>query len=192
VTASLLRRAVGCAVAVFIAVAGCYRGGAHSVSLNDVGRESGWTLVPDMHLVRQDAPHDCGPAALAMVLDHWGIHDAAPEIRRANPTPSEHGLSAGALRQFARGKGLRAFIISGTQADLVTEVQSKRPVLVGLIQRYVGSKDYSHYEVIFGINRTTGRVLLLDPGHGAREDAMESFDREWKDAGRLALVVAPS
>jgi ABC-type bacteriocin/lantibiotic exporter with double-glycine peptidase domain len=182
---------VGAAVAL-AALGSCYHGGARDVSLAEIAREPGWVIVPGMRVIRQESAHDCGAAALAMVLERWGIPDAAPAIRRAVPLQSDHGLPAGKLRQFARDQGLHAFIISGVQADLVNEVQANRPVLVGLIQRYVGSKDYSHYEVIIGFNRARGRVLLLDPGHGAREDELASFDQEWKDAGRLALVVAPS
>jgi hypothetical protein len=65
-------------------------------------------------------------------------------------------------------------------------------VLVGLVQRYVGHKALTHYEVVIGLNRSTGRLLLLDPGRGPREDELASFDREWRDAGRVTLVVAPS
>jgi ABC-type bacteriocin/lantibiotic exporter with double-glycine peptidase domain len=171
--------------------AGCYRGSARTVSLADIDREPGWTIVRGVPLIRQQSAHDCGAAALAMVLAHWGVPDAAPEIRGA-VAAGDRGASAGGLRRFARDKGLRAFLVSGTEADLLHEVGAQRPVLVGLVQRYTGQRALSHYEVVIGLNPTTRRVLLLDPGHGPREDELGSFDREWQDAGRLALVVAPS
>jgi predicted double-glycine peptidase len=191
---ALSLRATRASLAAAILVAattGCYRGSARSVSLADIDHESGWVMVRGMRVIRQESAHDCGAAALAMVLERWGIPDASPEIRRTVPAP-EKGLPAGRLRQFARDKGLRAYLISASEVDLVNELQANRPVLVGLVQRYLGDKAYSHYEVMIGINRTTGHVLLLDPGYGAREDALASFDQEWRDAGRIALVVAPS
>jgi len=64
--------------------------------------------------------------------------------------------------------------------------------MVALVQRYGGDKALTHYEVVVGINEQRRRVLLLDPGRGPREDGLDTFDQEWRDAGRLALVVAPS
>jgi hypothetical protein len=121
-----------------------------------------------------------------------GIPDPGSEIRRTVHAPPGHGLSAGELRDFSRQKGLKAFLISGVAADLVNEVGRNRPVLVGLVQRYSGNRAYAHYEVVIGINQGQRRVLLLDPGHGPREDDLAAFDREWEGSGRLALVVAPS
>jgi ABC-type bacteriocin/lantibiotic exporter with double-glycine peptidase domain len=171
---------------------GCYHGSAHSVSLSDVAREPGWVVVSGMRVIRQESAHDCGAAALAMVLERWGIPDVAPEIRRTLPSPTGHGLAAGQLRGFARAEGLRAFLISGMTADLVSEIQANRPVLVGLVQQYSGNQAYAHYEVVIGFNRLDARLLLLDPGHGPREDELGSFEREWRGSAQLALVVAPS
>jgi ABC-type bacteriocin/lantibiotic exporter with double-glycine peptidase domain len=180
------------AAAAALAVCGCYKGSAHTVSLADVGREPGWVTVSGVRVIRQISAHDCGAAALAMVLERWGIPDAAARIRQTVPARPGHGLAAGALRDFARQQGLKAFLISGAQADLLREVQQNRPVLVGLVQRYSGNQVYAHYEVVAGINQRSRRVLLLDPGNGAREDGLDAFVHEWEGAGRLALVVAPS
>ncbi|HVU53312.1 MAG TPA: cysteine peptidase family C39 domain-containing protein [Polyangia bacterium] len=175
-----------------VAVAGgCYQGTARTVSLSDVEREPGWLVVRGVPLVEQESASDCGAAALAMVLGRWGIPNAAPAIRRSVPA-DETGTSAGSLKRYAREQGLRAFLISARQADLEHEVGAQRPVLVGLVQRYGRDRALSHYAVVIGLNPTTHRVLLLDPGRGPREDELASFDREWRDAGRLALVVAPS
>ena len=177
-------------------VAGCYQGSARSVSLTDVAKQPGWVLVDGMSVVRQNGAHDCGPAALAMVLARWGIADSAPEIRKAVAAPDtggdSPGVSAGALRDFVRHKGLQAFLISGVQADLERELGVDRPVLVGLLQRYSGNRVYAHYEVVVGINPRRRRVLLMDPGSGPREDDLGAFESEWAGAGRLTLVVARS
>ena len=182
----------GRAAILLVAVAGCYRGSARTVSLAEIDRQPGWLMVRGVRVIRQESAHDCGSAALAMVLDHWGVADAAAQVRLAMPSARQQGSTAGALRQLARDKGLRAFLITGGQADLVRELRANRPVLVGLVQRYTGDKALSHYEVVIGINEATGQVLLLDPGRGPREDGLASFDHEWRDAGRLTLVVAPA
>jgi len=192
---SLARRWIllgAAAVCLAGASSGCYRGTARTVSLADIDREAGWTRVPNVRVIRQESEHECGIAALAMVLDRWGVPDAAQEVRRRLPPPSERGIQARALRQVARERGFRAYIVSAGEADLVNEVRAQRPMLVGLVQRYGGNKALTHYAVVIGVNEARRRVLLLDPGRGPREDDLASFDREWQDAGRLALVVAPS
>lgn len=174
-----------------IALAGCYRGGAHSVSAADLRAEDGWQLVAGVPLIRQPSEHECGPAALAMVLRRWGIPADVARVARAT---GGEGLSvgAGALRDEARRRGLQAFLIRGEVDDLVREVALNRPVLVGLVQRYTNNRAYAHYEVVVGINARSRQLLLLDPGNGMREDAMSSFSQEWEGAGRLTLVVGPS
>ena len=173
-----------------LALSGCYRGGAHSVSPADVKAQDGWQLVDGVPLIRQPNPHECGPAALAMVLRRWGVAAHVAQVARETGT-SGQSVAAGALRDEARRRGLQAFLIRGEWDDLVHEVGSDRPVLVGLIQRYTNDRAYAHYEVVVGINARSQQLLLLDPGNGMREDAMSSFSKEWEGAGRLTLVVGP-
>ena len=173
-----------------LALGGCYRGGAHSVSVADLRAQDGWRLVEGVPLVRQASEHDCGPAALTMVLRRWGIPADADQVARSTGGPGR-AVAAGALRDEARRLGLQAFLIQGDVADLEREVGSNRPVLVGLIQRYSNNRAYAHYEVVVGVNARSHQLLLMDPGNGIREDAMSSFGQEWEGAGRLALVVGP-
>jgi ABC-type bacteriocin/lantibiotic exporter with double-glycine peptidase domain len=177
------------AVIVALALAGCYRGSARTVSASDVSREQGWQLANGVPLIRQSSEHACGAAALAMVFQRWGIASGESEVVNASGA-HDQPIAAGTLRDLARRKGLHAFLIQGEVTDLVREVGLDRPVLVGLVQRYT-SRSYSHYEVVVGINQLTRRVLMLDPGRGMREDGFDSFATEWGGAGRLTLVVGP-
>jgi ABC-type bacteriocin/lantibiotic exporter with double-glycine peptidase domain len=142
-----------------------------------------------MRLIRQSSEHGCGAAALAMVLERWGVPSSDLEIATESAA-GDQGIAAGVLRDLARRKGLQAFLIRGEEADLVREVGLNRPVLVGLVQRYT-SRSYAHYVVIVGVNQTSQRVLMLDPARGMREDDFESFAAEWGGAGRLTLVIGP-
>ena len=179
------------ALAVMAALAGCYHGTARTISPGDLGRDRGWVVVDGLRLIRQTADRDCGAAALAMMLQRWSVPAFADEILRAVHVESGHGITVGALRDFARQKGLTAFVIKGELADLVNEVGLNRPVLVGLVQR-VGDRALSHYEVVAGINQTTRHVLLLDPARGLREDSFDGLAAEWDRAGRPTLVIVPS
>jgi ABC-type bacteriocin/lantibiotic exporter with double-glycine peptidase domain len=182
------------AVSMVIAAAacGCYHGSAQDISRTTLTRERGWMLVkPEVNLVRQTSDNQCGAAALAMVLQRWAVPASEEEIVRAIPVEKGHGIAAGALRDFARQRGLQAYVIKGELADLLKEVNANRPVMVGLVQRY-SDRARAHYEVVAGINPTSRSILLLDPGRGLRQDGFEGFAAEWEAAGRMALVVLPS
>jgi hypothetical protein len=125
------------------------------------------------------------------MLRHWAVASTPGEILHAVPFEPGHGIAIGALRDYARQKGLTAFVIQGEMGDLINEVGSNRPVLVGLLQRHGGSA-LAHFEVVAGINQITRRVLLLDPARGLSEDGFDGFAAEWGAAGRPALVIVPS
>jgi ABC-type bacteriocin/lantibiotic exporter with double-glycine peptidase domain len=186
-----LRWLSAAAIAVVASSAGCYQGTQRTVSLQDVAKEPGWTVVPEVPLIRQQAEHDCGPAALASVLTRWGVPDALSQIHR-DVVSDSRGAAAGDLRDFARKKGLAAYLVVGEESDLARELASGRPVLVGLLQKYSNGRVLSHYEVVVGINEPRRRILLLDPGNGPREDDLEAFTREWQGSKRLTLIIARS
>ena len=148
-------------------------------------------MVERVPPVRQLAREDCGAAALAMVLSYWQLPVTREDISAANPPAPDRGISAAALRDFARGRGLQAFLIEGEIADLNRELARHRPVLVGLMKRY-GGRVYRHYEVVVGVSHQEQRVLTLDPAHGMRVNTREGFAAEWTAAGRLTLIVFPS
>src|SRR6478736_2607407 len=84
-------------VLAFAAAPGCYTGSAHDVSSGGaaaMARDPSWQLVGDVPFVRQRTLHDCGPAALAMVLAHFRVPAPAPE----QPEFRDGDVRAGTLR----------------------------------------------------------------------------------------------
>jgi ABC-type bacteriocin/lantibiotic exporter with double-glycine peptidase domain len=173
-----------------IVTVGCYTGSARSVSPREIAAESGWIAVRDVPLVRQQAQMDCGAAALAMVLSYWSLPTRVDQITAVYPTTAERGIKAGQLRDFARAKGLQAFVIDGQLRDLSTELGRGHPVLVGVGKPY-GDKRLAHYEVVIGIHPDRRRILSLDPADGWRENSYEGFAREWVNAQQVTLVIFP-
>jgi ABC-type bacteriocin/lantibiotic exporter with double-glycine peptidase domain len=180
----------GLALVVGLLASGCYSSLSRNLADPDAARADGWAQVENVPEVRQSGEHDCGAAALAMVLGHWGRQVTPEAIWAAGPPPPGHGLRADALRDFARREGLQAFLVEGSPADLDLEVGRDRPVLVGVVKRQ-GRRAYPHYEVVVGINRKRQRILTLDPARGPRESSLKRFSAEWAEAGRLTLVVFP-
>jgi len=173
---------------VGLALAGCYTGSARTVSPGAVGADPGWLLVRGVPFVAQRGERDCGAAALAMVLGYWQVLTTPDEIAGARPDGRGRALRAGELRDFARSRGLEAFLVSGDPADLRAQLERGRPLLVGLGKSY-GRRTVAHYEVLIGLHRERRRILTLDPAHGWRENTVEGFAAEWAAAQRLAVVI---
>ena len=169
----------------------CYAGGARDVSTRRaaaLASDPSWTFAPNVPFVHQQSDSDCGPAALAMILGHFGVHATLADVVALDP-PDREGVRAGALRDVARAKGLAAFVVPGTFEDLFTELGQGRPVLVGLAKPITGGRALAHYEVVVAIDRKERQVLTLDPGRGLRQNTLDGFAREWAPTGRVAIIV---
>jgi ABC-type bacteriocin/lantibiotic exporter with double-glycine peptidase domain len=154
-----------------------------------VHQEPGWLLASGVRAFAQQGTRDCGAAALTSVLDHWQPGVGVEEVRQLTGPPDADGIEAGRLRAVAQRRGLQAFLIAGSLADLDRELGAGRPVLVGLVRTHRRSR-VTHYQVIAG--RHAGRALLLsaDPERGWLVIPLETFLAEWEPAQRLTLIVS--
>jgi hypothetical protein len=94
----------------------CYAGSARDVSPQRaaaIASDPSWTFAPNVPFVRQQSDSDCGPAALTMVLGHFGVRASVAELVAVSP-PDRAGVRAGALRDIARSRGLSAFVVPAT------------------------------------------------------------------------------
>jgi ABC-type bacteriocin/lantibiotic exporter with double-glycine peptidase domain len=156
-----------------------------------IAADPGWTVVRDVKLVAAHGESDCGAAALAMVLAHWQPQTPAEDLRRAIGEPdAAEGFQAGHLRDVARDRGLKAFLIQGTVADLEHEILAGRPVIVGVVVTRFG-RAYKHFQVVTGINRARDQVLIADPRGWWSPVDVNTLKTEWEPSRQLALVVLP-
>jgi len=138
--------------------------------------------------VRQQNRNDCGIAALAMVMQRWDKSVPRAAVLADVGPLTEHGVALGALRDVALHHGLAAFVVVADRSDLEYELTAGRPVLVGLLRPH-GSSRQSHFEVVVGLQRTSGAIATVDPGSGPQVRTWHDFADEWDAAGRPALVV---
>lgn len=169
---------------------GCvgYTGSARSVNPAIMKQERGWVAVEGVPLIQQQADHDCGPTALAMVVRHHLPSLAVERITRGFDV--HHRASAAQLRDRARELGLQAFVIEGTVQDLAHELAENRPVIVGMAKPTT-TGAVSHYEVVVAIHPETKRILTLDPAVGWQQNSLSEFLREWVSTGRVVIIVLP-
>jgi ABC-type bacteriocin/lantibiotic exporter with double-glycine peptidase domain len=176
-------------VLIGLSSAGCsYLGTAEGVDPADLDREEGWIRVEGVPVVLQRDQEDCGAAALAMALAYWKVPTSLEEVARDCPPDPGQGIKAGTLRDYARRKGLQAFLIHGNFSDLQKELSKGRPLLVGLVKPYVNG-GLTHFEVVVGLHPGKEEVVTLDPARGWRKNGYAGFVTEWEPSKRLTLVL---
>jgi hypothetical protein len=178
-----------CAAALAIGCAPTYVGSARPFAKATFAREPGWVAVGGVPELRQQEELDCGPTAVAMVLDFWGRPATIGDVRADSGAQPDDGVQAGTLRDVVRERGLFAFLFEGTVDDLERELGAGRPVVVGLAKRY-SNGVYAHYEVVAGLHRARGLVVTVDPGRGWTVNTLDGFLREWEPTHNLTLVVS--
>jgi len=172
------------------AATGCatYAGTAVDARLEVVRAEPGWIMIEDVPVVLERGNSDCGAAALAMVLEHYGEHATLDEIITDTKSKVGEAMRAGDLRDFARRRGFDAFVLSGQLGDLEKQLQKGRPIIVGLLKPTLKS-FVTHYEVVVGYHPQRQLVLTLDPARGLRRNDWEGFQKEWGPSKQLTLLV---
>ena len=171
-----------------VVLASCQTGRGRVVSPGDIAARDGWMLVEGVPFVAQRSERDCGAAAMAMVLRYWGVPADADGLSAAVPAARGRGLKASELQELARARGLDAFVVKGEPADLRTEIERRRPLIVGLAQ-HAGGETVGHYEVVIGFDHARRLILTLDPAAGWRESSLQDFAVEWAGAQQVTLVV---
>ena len=132
------------------------------------GRSPKAKLVRTRTVLQMEAV-ECGAAALAMVLGHYGKHVPLEELRIACGV-SRDGSRASNLLKAARSYGLKA---KGMQMDVAALTGVQGPAILFW--------EFNHYVVYDGTARTFGPlgrrgVHINDPAKGRRFVSMEDLD----------------
>src|ERR1041384_418831 len=97
-------------LALACVLSGCsYLGTAREWDPAEAGPD--FVLIPGLSPVRQQDSLGCGPAALAMVLRHYGESIGAEDLTWSLPPAKDGGVPAASLRDLARTFGYRAHVI---------------------------------------------------------------------------------
>lgn len=166
-----------------------YKGGATTVSSAELSSNDNLLVASPTPVVKQQTQADCGLAALAMVAGAWGHSWSVNDLARKVP-PSKNGVKLKRLRDYARDRGLEAYALKGTFADLENELRAGRPVVLGLVLPYDQNNNLNHYEVVVAIDPRDHTVITRDPATGELMRRVKKvLDLEWKTAGYATLVV---
>ena len=144
--------------------------------------------IAGVPFISQEA-YQCGPAAMAMVLN-WSKAPAVPQDLIAEVyTPGRQGSLQMGLITAARRYGRLAYTISGPQ-KLLAEIAAGHPAIV---LQNLGTKFYPvwHYAVVVGFDRFANQVILHTGTDASRPTAWSRFMYTWERGQYWGLVVLP-
>ncbi|MBY4675075.1 PA2778 family cysteine peptidase [Marinobacterium arenosum] len=172
--------------------------------LGGLGGCSGLTGKPAQWSARQDLPpaveladvpffpqtrYQCGPAALATVLNYSGLRQVGPtELQPQVYLPGRRGSLQVELLAASRRHGRLAYQLEANLDALLAELAAGHPVLV---MQNLGFDWWPqwHYAVVVGYDLSARMMILRSGEERRRLIPIHTFDNTWRRAGRWALVV---
>ena len=134
--------------------------------------------------------YQCGPAALATVLDWQGL-DADPDDLVAEVyVPERKGSLQAEMRAATRARGLVAYRLQPELNDILAEVAAGNPVLV-FQNLGLGFAPRWHYAVVIGYDLDAGELVLRSGTIERHVNELSRFERTWARGERWAFVAVP-
>ncbi len=132
--------------------------------------------------------HQCGPAALATVLDWSGLHVQPEQLTPAVYVPARKGSLQLELVAAARAQGRVAYVLPPHLKDLLAEVAAGHPVLV-LQNLGLSWLPRWHYAVVVGYDLQDGVLVLRSGTERRHRETLALFERTWARGGHWALLA---
>ena len=132
----------------------------------------------------------CGPAAVAMVMDFHGGGVPLQTLTTEVYSPALRGSLQPALLAAGRRHGWLAWEISDFAA-ILQEVAAGRPVII-LQNRGLSWKPVWHYAVVVGFDAAKGLIYLTSGREEQRAVATRTVLKTWERGGRWGLLLLPS
>lgn len=134
--------------------------------------------------------YQCGPAALATVLQARAIPVTAQELVDAVYIPALQGSLPEEMAAAARRHGLLVYRLQPALADLLTEIAQGNPVLV---YQNLGLSwlPNGHFAVAIGYSLPDNELILRSGTTRRWRTTLASFERSWSRGDYWALVILP-
>lgn len=134
--------------------------------------------------------YQCGPAALATVLNYAGLSVTPDELVPQVYLPKRQGSLQFELLAATRRHGRVAYPLRPQLSDLISEVAAGNPVLV-LQNLSFDAISVWHYAVVVGFDLERAKVVLRSGVEPRRLTSLQTFERTWTRANYWAVVITP-
>ena len=132
--------------------------------------------------------YQCGPAALATVLNWSGVTVTPEQLRDEVYLPQRHGSLQVELTAAARHHRRVPYVLTQDLQAVLDEVRAGHPVLV-LLNLGLSWYPVWHYAVVVGFDLQRDAVLMRSGTQRREEISLELFERTWRRSRRWAVVV---
>ena len=134
--------------------------------------------------------YQCGPAALAMVLNWSGFPISPEELTAEVFTPERKGSLQSAMISAVRRNGRVAYVFAGL-SDLFAEVAAGHPVI---ILQNLGLSWYPvwHYAVVIGYDLSDKYVILRSGNIRRKLMSFQVFEKTWARGNYWGLLILRS
>ncbi len=134
--------------------------------------------------------YQCGPAALATVLDWAGIEVTPAALAPAVYLPARRGSLQLELLAAARRYGAVPYVLRPALTALLAEIQAGHPVIV--FQNLALSwYPKWHYAVVVGFDLARDELVLRSGRSRRHVVPLAVFERTWRRGGYWAMVAMP-
>jgi len=134
--------------------------------------------------------YQCGPAALAMVLNWSGLSISPEDLTAEVFTPERKGSLQSAMVSAVRRNGRIAYVFTGL-SDLFVEVAAGHPVI---ILQNLGLSWYPvwHYAVVIGYDLPDKYVILRSGNIRRKFMSFQVFEKTWARGNYWGLLILRS
>ncbi|MEE2002561.1 PA2778 family cysteine peptidase [Alkalimonas sp. MEB108] len=136
--------------------------------------------------------YQCGPAALATVLQVSGVETAHPDqLAEQVYLPERQGSLQAELLAASRRAERIPYVLAPQLTDLLAELAAGHPVLV-LQNLGLARWPRWHYAVVIGFDPKRQQLLLRSGSRYRQSMSLRQFERSWQLANYWAMVVPAS
>lgn len=165
-------------------LAGCARGPLVAVDDGNLPRQVELSEVP---FFAQDE-YQCGPAALATMLNHRGLSSSPEQLVDRVYLPERQGSLQVEMVAAARAHGLLVYPLATRMETLLQEVAAGNPVLV--LQNLAFNRwPQWHFAVVVGYDLDEQQVILRSGTEERRHESFREFQRAWFKGQRWAVLT---